>query len=101
MPFGPSSFKTVVLLIPVANPERKSKEGNSKVGVVESIYEGIQRRVRPPEPQQKVLQNLILPDAVLVEKGSGDVVSEEWKPAGYETILPGRDKEAHSEMASS
>lgn len=75
-------------MIPVANPKRKSKEGNSKVGVIESIYEGVQRRVRPPEPEQEILQDLILPNAVLVEKGPGDVVSEEWKPAGYKTIFP-------------
>lgn len=91
-------------MIPVANPERKSKEGNSKVGVIESIYKGVQWRVRPAEPEQEILQNLILPDAVLVEKGSGDVMNEEWKPAGYKTIFPEEikgDKEALLETASS
>lgn len=46
--FGPvlcfdcASFEDVVLLVPVAGPERKPVEGDSKVSVIKSINERIQ-----------------------------------------------------------
>lgn len=86
--FCPSSFEDVILLIPVADLERKSKEGDPKVPIVESVDERIYGRVRPPQPEQELLQYLIHPDAVLVDEGSGDVMNEEWKPASDKTIFP-------------
>jgi hypothetical protein len=51
-------------LIPVADPERKSIEGDTKITVVESVNERIYGAVRPTKPKQKLLQKRVLPNAV-------------------------------------
>lgn len=83
----PTSFKDVILLVPVANSERESIKSNSKIPIVESINEWVDGAIHPAKPKQKLLQNLIRPNAILTYKRSSDIMYEERQPARYKTFL--------------